>query len=220
MKNLQIYVKILLHFAKLKVADLIPFAKGISAKAAIDPDVPVDPGLVGQLNGNIKDLEATVVARESDTSISLTKTEGKQTTALIRTLTKVSTVVEEGANDLTPGDVTAIQIIITRIGFRVYKVRDIAGRFFEIFKTLIATVYIRVKADKTINLYQWRWSLDEITWIRLDDTTVASIIIFGLPSGKTVFFQYAVSLKVKGVPKISAVPTVPEWGDSISELIP
>ncbi len=220
MKNVLFYVKILKHFAKLKVPELLPFAKGISAKGAIDPDVPVDPALTGQLNGNIKDLEITVVARETDTSISLTKTEGKQTTALVRTLTKISTGVEEGANDLYPGDVTAIQVIIFRIGFRVFKVPNIAGRFFEIFKTLVATVYIRIKADKTYNLYQWRWSLDEKTWFRLDDTTVASIIIFGLPSGKMVFFQSAVKLKVKGVPKINAIMQEPEWGDSISELIP
>ncbi len=68
------------------------------------------------------------------------------------------------------------------------KVLRCAGRFFEIFKTLVATVYIRIKADKTYNLYQWRWSLDEKTWFRLDYTDVESIIIFGLLSGKTVFF--------------------------------
>ena len=199
---------------------MLPFAKGISAKGAVDPDVPVDPALISQLNGNVKALEITAVARETDSSLSLTKTEGKQVTALVRTLTKVSTGVEEGANDLNSGDVTAIQEIIFRIGFRVYKVPNIAGRFFEIFKTLVATAYVRIKADKTYNLYQWRWSLDEVTWFRLDDTTVASIIIFGLPSGKTVFFQSAVKLKVKGIPKINAIMPEPEWGDSISELIP
>ena len=220
MKNLLIYVKILLHFAKLKVADLLPFAKGISKKGAVDPDAPVDPTLISQLNGNIKGLEATVIARETDTSTSLTKIEGQQVTAMVRTLTKIANGVEETANDDNPGDVTAIQAIIFRIGFQVYKVPNIAGRFFEIFKTLIATAYIRIKADKKINLYQWRWSLDEVTWFRLDDTTVASIIIFGLPSGKTVFFQSAVKLKIKGVPKINAIMQEPEWGDSISELIP
>ena len=69
-------------------------------------------------------------------------------------------------------------------------------------------------------MYQWRWSLDEVTWFRLDDTTVASIIIFGLPSGKTAFFQSAVKLKIKGIPKINAIMQEPEWEDSISELIP
>ena len=68
------------------------------------------------------------------------------------------------------------------------KVLQCAGRFFEIFKTLVATVYIRIKADKTYNLYHWRWSFDEKTWFRLDDTPMASIIIFGLPSGRNGFF--------------------------------
>lgn len=54
----------------------------------------------------------------------------------------------------------------------------------------------------------------------MDDTTVASIIIFGLPSGKTAFFQSAVKLKIKGIPKINAIMQEPEWEDSISELIP
>ena len=220
MKNVIIYVKILLDFVKMKVPDLIPFAKGISAKGANDPDVPVDPALITQLNGNIKALDITVVARESDTSLSLTKTETKQVAAVVRTLTKISKGVEGAANDLYEGDVNSIQEIFFRIGFRVYKVPNIAGRFFEIFKTLIATVYIRIKADKTYNLYQWRWSLDEVTWFRLDDTTVASIIIFGLPSGKLVYFQSAVKLKVKGTPRINAKMPEPEWGDSISELIP
>lgn len=220
MKKSVIYVKIALHFAKMKVVDLLPFAKGIRDKIAVDPDIVIDPLVQADNVQEIIDLEKTVVLRESDTSKALTKQEAKQATTLINTLTLIAQTTESKGNKLFPGDVPTIQNIFLRIGFGLFKVPDITGRFFEIFKTAIATVYIRVKADKKVNLYHWRWSPDDITWIRLSDTTVASIIIFGLPSGKVSYFQNAVSLKAKKAPKLNATPEEPEWGDSISEMIP
>ncbi len=220
MKKTVIYVKIALHFAKMKVVGLLPFAKGISAKIAIDPNIVIDPVVQSKLNQQIKDLDGTVTARETDLSVTLTKMEGKQATALTNTLTSIATTTEEQANDLTPGDVISIQTIITRIGYKLVKAAVMAGRSFEIFKTLKASVYIRIKADKTYNLYHWRWSADGVIWVRLQDTTVSNIIVFGLPEKKEAYFQSAVTLKVKGLPKLNAVPVEPEWGDIISELIP
>jgi hypothetical protein len=44
--------------------------------------------------------------------------------------------------------------------------------------------------------------------------------MFGLESEKTIYFQTAQILIVKGVPRLNAIMEEPIWGDTISALIP
>jgi hypothetical protein len=220
MKKVIAYVRIALHFSKMTVLEVLPFAKGIKAKILIDPDIHIDPAVQLDLDNAITALDGTVTLRETDKSTALTATEGQQVSDLIIIIEDIAQTTEKQANAQTPGVVLTIESKILRIGFLLAKAGIKAGRFFEIFKMFIGKVAIRVKKDKTFNLYHWCWSLDEITWTRISDTTVASIVIFGLPSGKRVHFKSAQTLKVKGVPQIDANNNEPDWSDSISEMIP
>ena len=220
MKKTITMVLIALHFAKMSVEKLIPFAGGIKTNAGSDKQIKIDPGVIATLDGQITDLSATVELRLTNKSKSLTTLEGSQATAVIITLTDIANEVEKQANAIAAGDIAAATTIIQRIGYVIKKVAEKASRTFEVFKTLVATVYIRVKADKKVNIYHWRWSADKINWVRLPDTTVASIIITDLPEKATAYFESATTLKVKGAPTISAIPAEPEWGDTISKLIP
>ena len=220
MKKVVAYIKIALHFGKMTVLEVLPFAKAIKSKILIDPDIHIDPAVQLKLDNEITALDATVTLRKTDKSPSLTTTEGQQVSDLIITLEDIASSTEKQANAQTPGVVLTIETKILRIGFLLAKTGTFAGRFFEIFKMFIGKVAIRVKKDKTYNLYHWCWSLDEVTWVRVSDSTVASILIFGLPSGKRVYFRSAQTLKVKGVPSIDANNNEPDWGDTISEMIP
>ena len=213
-------VYIALHFQKMKVEKLVPFATSIKTTCGADTQIVIPPATLSLLGTQNAALNATVILRETNTSTTLTSTEGTQATAVMLTLEDIATQVEKQANAIANGNIEVATTIIQRIGFVIKKVGAAADRFFEVFKTAIAQVSIRVKADKTVNLYHWQWTLDEKTWNRTSDTTVASIIIFGLPSEETVFFQSAVTVKVKGIPKINAIAPALNWSDSISQLIP
>ena len=220
MKKTIAYLQIALHFAKMNVAELLTFASSILLNHAADPDVVIDEDDVTALEGEIGALNITVVARETDKSGELTITEGLQATAILIRLTTIAGSVEKQANEIEPGNIVRAQLAYTRIGFVAKKAPTAAERFFEVFKTLIGKAFIRIKADKTYSLYHWRWSVDGENWNRIADSRVASIVIFNLPSQKVIYFQSAVTLKVRGVPQIDANNPEPEWGDSISQLIP
>jgi hypothetical protein len=220
MKKTIVYVRVALGFFEDKVNALLPFAKGIRDKIFVDPDIHIDPVVQGKLKDQIIELDKTVVKRKTDLSKDLTKTEAGQTYDVLLTLKDIARTTERDANALTPGNEAAIQTIILRIGFAIATVGVKAGRTFEVFKTLVGKAFIRVRKDKAVLLYHRRWSLDEITWNRVADSVVASVVIFGLPSKTLVYFQSAETLKVKVTPQINAIYQEPIWGDTISELIP
>ena len=212
-------VRIALHFKKMKVGDLLPFAGSIKNNAGADPDVTIAPATITLLDKKIKALSKTVVIRVTNKSKYLTIKQGIQASKLMILLSEISKNVELQANAILPGNAARAILAIQRIGFTVRKMTAMTGRFFEIFKTGKGNVSIRVKGDDTFNLYHWRWSLDEITWNRIPDSTAASIIIAGLPRRTKVFFQSAQTLKVKGIPVIEANFVELQWSDSISETI-
>jgi hypothetical protein len=220
MKKTIVIVLIALHFAKMKVVNLLPFARSIHDNAGADPGVSIDPAVVTQLDGEIILLSATVTLRETNKSKALTKLEGNQATDVILTLTKIANSVQEQANAIIPGNTARATLAIFRIGFLTKIITSLAGRTFEIFKTAVGAVSIRVKKNKLVNLYHWRYSYDGITWFRLPDTTVVSIYVYGFSSAKIVFFQSAQTLKGGGVPQINIDDLEPDWSDSISAVIP
>lgn len=220
MKKVIAYLLIALHFTKMNVADLLNFGGSVALNHAQDPDVVIDEDDVTALEGEIGSLNAIVVQRENDKSTSLTTEEGLRINAVLIRLTTISASVEKQANAIEPGNIVRAKLAFDRIGFIARKAAAAAERFFEVFKTAIGKVSIRIKGDKTYSLYHWRWSVDGVTWNRIADSRVASIVIFNLPSGKTIYFQSAITLKVRGVPQIDATNPEPEWGDSISQLVP
>ncbi len=220
MKKTIAYLAIALHFTKMNVEDLVTFASSILLNHAADPDVVIDEDDVTALEGEMGAVQATVVLRETDKSSDLTILEGTQANAVMIRLTTIANSAEKQANEIEPGNIVRAKLAYTRIGFIARKETSAAERFFEVFKTAIGKVSIRIKADKTYSLYHWRFSTDGVTWTRLADSRVAGIVIFNLPHLKTVYFQSAVTLKVSGAPQIDATNPEPEWGDSISALVP
>ncbi len=220
MKKTTIYVKIALLVAKMKVEGLLTFAKAISGTIATDTEIVIDPIVQANLAKKIAELDATVVLRETDFSKAMTKKEGNQATELILILTDIANSTEKQANALSPGDVPAIEEIILRIGFKLFKTRFITGRIFEVFKKIIGGVSIRMKALKPGTTYYWRWSLDKIIWTTLQSTQSASVRIAGLPSDKRVYFESATTPPQSRVPLLDAKGFEPEWGDTISAMIP
>jgi hypothetical protein len=57
--------------------------------------------------------------------------------------------------------------------------------------------------------YSWRYSLDGITWVEVAQTNVHKTLLEGLPAGKTVFVQVAITQKNLRGP----------WTDSVSLLV-
>ena len=220
MKKATTYVKIALLLIKIKVEGLLIFAKGIKGTIAIDKEIEIDMDVQKNLNQAIIDLDATVVIRKTDKSTAMTKKEGNQSTALILILQDIADSTEKQANAISPGDVPAIEEIILRIGFKLFKTRFVTGRIFEIFKKVIGGVSIRVKALKPGTTYYWRWSPDKITWTTLQTTQSSSVRITGLPSDIRVYFQSATTPPQSRVPVLDAAGFEPEWSDSISAMIP
>ncbi len=220
MKKVISYVKTALHFGKMKAGELAPFAGSILLNATADPGVTIDADDLTALAEEKAALVATAELRLTNKSMSLTTLEGTQATAVLVRVTNIASSVEKQANAIEPGNTARATLAIQRIGFMPEKVADIAGRFFAVFKTAVGAASIRVKKDKLVNLYHWRWSTDGINWVRLPDSTAVSVYIYNLPHNKIVFFQSAVTLKARGVPQFDANNNEPEWGDSITALIP
>jgi len=220
MKKTIVQVLIALYFAEMTVRDLIPFARSIHDNAGADPDVTVDPLLVTALDGQIIALSATVTLRETNKSKSLTTLEGRQATAVILTLTKIASSVEEQANDIIPGDTNRATLAIQRIGFSTKRPAFLPGRTFEVYKVEVGAAYVRVKRDPTVYLHHWRYSPDGINWVRLPDTKVVSIYVSGLPLEKDAYFQHGVTLKENSAARFDINDLEPDWSDSISRTIP
>lgn len=220
MKKTIVQVLIALHFAEMKVTELLPFARSIHDNAGADPDVTIPLPTVTLLDGQITDLSDTVTLRLTNKSKALTTQEGRQATAVILTLTKIARTVEEQANAINPGDVARATLAIQRIGFSIKRPAFLPGRTFEIYQVEIGGAKVRVKRDVNVYLHHWRYSPDGVTWVRLPDTKMVSIYLFGLPLGKDAYFQHAFTLKADSAPNFDLNNLELEWSDSISVTIP
>ncbi len=220
MKKNIVQVLIALHFAEMKVTELLPFARSIHDNAGADPGVTIPLATVTLLDGQITDLSDTVTLRETNKSKALTTLEGTQATDVILTLTDIANQVQKQANAIIPGNVARATMAIQSIGFMIKSTPSLTGRYFKVFKTDVGSAKVRVKKDKLVNIYHWRYSLDGITWIRLPDTTSVSISVNGLPSLKVAYFQSAQTLKASGIVEVDVNDMEPVWSHTISALIP
>ncbi len=73
MKNLIARVLIALHFAEMKVVELLPFARSIHDNAGADPDVTIPLPLAATLASQTVVLSDTVTLRETNKSKALTR---------------------------------------------------------------------------------------------------------------------------------------------------
>ena len=221
MKKTIVLVLIALHFAKMKVVELLPFARSIHDNAGADPNVTIDPATLVILADQITLLSGTVTLRETNKSLSLTTLEGTQATDVILTITDIASSAQKQANAIEPGNTGRATLAIQRIGFAIQEPHTPGGRFFKIFKAIVGAASVRVKRDILVSLYHWRVSLDGTTWIRLPDTKVVSIVVTGLPSVKVVFFQSAQTMKSDSTATFDIVSGFePVWSDSITVTMP
>lgn len=153
--------------------------------------------------------------RKVNKSKSFTTKQYIQATDVMISLVKIAKNVVEQANSILPQNRAHAILAIQRIGFNLRKETSKEGRTFEVFKQSRGKVSIRVKASNEFSLYHWRWSIDGINWVRLSDSTVASVIIAGFSRGTHVIFQSAQTKKTKGIPLLNAYNQDLNWSDGI-----
>jgi len=215
MKKVETTIEIAFNWKDKTVDQVSSMAGGVITQLAVDPVIHVDAGLTTVLGEQKVLLDATIKARLTNSSKDLTLTEGLQSTDVMNTVELIGAQVQAQANALTPGNAVAIGIIYARIGFDMKGKAGGQDRGFEVYETFYKGVKIRIKAEKAGTTYNFRWSIDGITFKEILAGNVSHLSITDLPASTKIWFQYAITSPM-GKNAIVSADAELEWSDPIS----
>jgi hypothetical protein len=215
MKTTQKKAKISLGFQKKSASETVSFGNGTVTGCTGNAFFPSMPVPLGTISAQCTAVENDLTKIASgNTSTALTKLLAQDLDALKTSLTTNGHYVEDTANTVAAGNLAKAQQMINSSGYKLKKTGTPHPRVFEVMKSGIQWVHLRVKSVGTRAGYVWRYApvsakgVVPTSWTYVIYTLETELVINNLKSSTIYAFQYASILPVSHSKKVPVLTPI------------